>query len=323
VKQIYFIINPNAKNGQCLKIWNKVEKELQNEKLPFLAFFTEHPGHAQILAAKIASKNSDEKLIVAVGGDGTLHEVTNGVAGHTNVTLGFIPGGSGNDFSRGFQIPSDPINALKVITRLWKNDGVRIDIGKITMGEEHFFINNMGAGFDATISYEVNHSKMKAIFNKLKMGRLIYFLLKKLFTYKTATIRLSIDGKMHIFEKTWFVTVSNQPYYGGGMQIAPTAIPDDGLFDITVVHQLSKLKLLLVFLSVFWGKHVRFKEVKMYTGNEISIESDSSLFVHADGEHIGTTPLDIHLIAGAVKVLTRMEGKEDLVQKERDLNDFQ
>jgi diacylglycerol kinase family enzyme len=189
--------------------------------------------------------------------------------------------------------------------------------------KEYYFINNMGAGFDATISYEVNHSGMKAILNKLSLGRLVYvyFLIKKIFTYKTSTIDLSIDGEKHIFEQTWFVTVSNQPYYGGGMKIAPVAEPDDGLFDITVVHQLSRWKLLLVFISVFWGKHIHFKEVKTYTGRDVSIDSPTALFVHADGEHIGITPLNINLQASAIEVLTRRKRLEELEMKERDSND--
>jgi diacylglycerol kinase family enzyme len=149
----------------------------------------------------------------------------------------------------------------------------------------------------------------------------VYFLLKKLFTYKTSTIDLSIDGGKHIFEQTWFVTVSNQPFYGGGMKIAPAAEPDDGLFDITIVQRLSRWKLLLVFVSVFWGKHIYFKEVKTYRGRDVSIHSQVKLFVHADGEHIGFTPLDINLQASALQVLTRRKRAEEVELKERDSND--
>jgi diacylglycerol kinase (ATP) len=326
MEQIYFIINPKARNGYCFKIWKKIEVQLEAEKVSYLAFFTEYPNHAQILANQIAIKNPNPKLIVAVGGDGTMHEVMNGIIKYKNITLGFIPGGSGNDFSRGFHIPSDPVAALKVILRLSKKEGRLFDIGNIMMEnhQDYFFINNMGAGFDAIISYEVNQSRMKALLNKLSLGRLVYvyFLLKKLFTYKTSTIDLSIDGNKHIFKQTWFVTVSNQPYYGGGMKIAPQAEPDDALLDITVVHQLSRLKLLLVFISVFWGKHVHFKEVKVFTGREISIQSDSTLYVHADGEHIGYTPLKIHLQTKAVRVKTRRKCKGEADLKERESNDF-
>jgi YegS/Rv2252/BmrU family lipid kinase len=325
MKQIYFIINPKAGNGHCLKIWERVEQQLKVEQVSYLAFFTEYPGHANIIASQIALKNPEPKMIIAVGGDGTMHEVVNGAVKDNNNALGFIPGGSGNDFSRGFQIPVDPVEALAVILRLANHKGLPIDIGEITMDDsnQHYFINNMGAGFDAIISYEVNQSRMKALLNKLSLGRLVYvyFLLKKLFTYKTTTIDLSIDGEKHIFEQTWFVTVSNQPYYGGGMKIAPVAEPDDGLFDITVVQRLSRWKLLLVFISVFWGKHIHFKEVKTYTGKDVSIQSPSALFVHADGEHIGFTPLNIHLQARALEVLSRIKRPEEVELKERDSND--
>jgi len=325
MKQIYFIINPKAGNGYCFKIWERVEHQLKVNHIKYFAFFTESPGHAKILATQIAQKNYEQKIVIAVGGDGTMHEVMNGAVKNNNITLGFIPGGSGNDFSRGFQIPVNPIEALAVILRLAKHKGLPIDIGKITLAEsnQHFFINNMGAGFDAIISYEVNQSRMKVILNKLSMGRMVYvyFLLKKLFTYKTSTIDLSIDGKKHIFEQTWFVTASNQPYYGGGMKIAPAAEPDDGLFDITVVHQLTRWKLLLVFISVFWGKHIHFKEVKTYTGRSVSIHSPTKLFVHADGEHIGFTPLKIDLQASALEVLTRRNRPNEVEMKERDSND--
>jgi diacylglycerol kinase (ATP) len=326
MKIIYFIINPKARNGHCLKVWKKVETQVKKAKLPYFAFFTEYSGHAQILAANISKQNEGSKLVVAVGGDGTVHEVVNGLTNHQNVTLGFIPGGSGNDFSRGFHIPSEPLEALSVIIRLWKMESGSVDIGKITMNDEskRYFINNMGAGFDAAISHDVNQSNIKALFNKLSMGRLIYayFLLKKVFTYKTSTIYLSINGEMHIFVNTWFVTVSNQPYYGGGMKIAPNAAVNDGQFDITVVHELSRIKLLLVFISVFWGKHVYFKEVKTFKGREISIESDSDLYVHADGEHIGHTPIKIRLLDSAIPVLSRCIRKGEADLKERESNDF-
>lgn len=327
MKQIYFIINPKARNGYSLNVWKKVESKLMDDKIPYLAFFTEYHGHAIKLASQIAGNNDEQKVIIAVGGDGTISEVMNGIVKYNNITLGFVPGGSGNDFSRGFHIPTNPEEALKVILRLMKMEAPLMDIGKATMKDqsEHYFINNMGAGFDALVSFEVNRSKMKAWLNKLSLGRLVYvyFLLKKLFSYKCSTIDLSIDGNRHILEQTWFVTVSNQPYYGGGMMIAPAAVPDDGVLDITVVHRLSRLKLLLVFVSVFWGKHVQFKEVKTFKGRMVTIQSSSSLYVHADGEDIGFTPLNIQVQTKTLKVLTRVRSTRETVLKERDSNELQ
>ncbi|WP_423799337.1 diacylglycerol/lipid kinase family protein [Neobacillus sp. SAB-20_R2A] len=324
MKELYFVINPKAGNGHCYKIWRKIELELKAEEISYLAFFTEYSGHARKLAAQIAVQNNHSKIVVAVGGDGTLHEVVNGIINHPTITLGFIPGGSGNDFSRGFQIPSDPAAALKVMLRLMKSDAPLLDAGKITMQDksEQYFINNMGAGFDALIAYQVNHSRVKALLNKFSLGRLVYvyFLLKELFCYKTSTIDLSIDGKEHKFKQTWFVTVSNQPYYGGGMKIAPAAEPQDGLLDITVVHELSRLKLLIVFISVFWGKHIYFKEVKSFQGRAITIRSDVKLYVHGDGEHAGHIPLKAEIIPKALQVLTRMRYEDEVDLKERDSN---
>lgn len=315
MRKIYFIINPKAKNGDCLKIWKEMESHLQETALTYIAFFTEYPGHAKTIAAQIASKSSAEEhpIIIAVGGDGTLHEVMNGMI-HQKLTLGFIPGGSGNDFSRGLEIPAAPIEALNVILRLAKSDAPLIDVGKIIFEDEseHYFINNMGAGFDALISYEVNTSRLKAFLNKLALGRLIYvfFLLKILFTYQRSSVELTIDGKKHQFDETWFATVSNQPYYGGGMKISPDALPDDGVLNITVAHQLSKWKLLLVFISVFWGKHVRFKEVITLKGRMVSIHASSPLFVHADGEFIGKTPLTIQVQPSVLEVITRRKHEQ-------------
>ncbi|NRD76161.1 diacylglycerol kinase family lipid kinase [Bacillus sp. BRMEA1] len=327
MEPIYFIINPKAGNGSCLKVWGKVQAELQRKQIPYLAFFTEYGGHAERIAAQIGVENKLGKLIIAVGGDGTMHEVLNGMSKHKNITLGFIPGGSGNDFSRGFSIPADPIKALTVILRsLKKQEKTRVDFGKMFFENEtgHYFLNNMGAGFDALIAFKANQSRIKALFNQFSLGRLVYvyFLLKELFTYKTSTLDISIDGKKHIFEQTWFVTVSNQPYYGGGMQIAPDALPDDGLFNITVVHQLSRWKLLFVFISVFWGKHIYFKEVKRFKGRAISIQPSLPLYVHGDGEHIGWTPLKIELWDRALQIVTRLKNKEEVDLEMRDLNDF-
>ena len=92
------------------------------------------------------------------------------------------------------------------------------------------------------------------------------------------------------------------------MKIAPEAIPTDGLLDITVVHNLSRIKLLLVFISVFWGKHIHFEEVKSFKGKEISIQSSEPVYAHADGEHIGSSPLKTSILPKALSVT--LSGKE-------------
>ncbi|MBT2638427.1 diacylglycerol kinase family protein [Bacillus sp. ISL-39] len=309
MEKIYFIVNPNAKNGSCREIWRNIEIELEDLDIPYLAFFTEYPGHAQELAESLARKtDGTPAVIAAVGGDGTLHEVVNGAASYSNITVGFIPGGSGNDFSRGFEIPKKSVHALNLIVDKSNGHTLEIDIGKIQHNElqETYFMNNMGVGFDAAVAKDSNDSRMKGLLNRFSLGRLVYvyILVKKLLTFRTIPVEVTVDGKVYKYSKAWFVTVSNQPYYGGGMKIAPAALPDDGILDVTVVHQISRLKLLMVFISVFCGKHTKFREVEQFTGKSITIESTAKVLAHADGEAIGHTPLKIQACPKALKILS-------------------
>lgn len=307
--KIYFIVNPKAKNGSCREIWRNIETNLGEMKISFLAFFTEYPGHAKEIAESIALNAKGKPItIAAVGGDGTLHEVVNGTAGYSNVMVGFIPGGSGNDFSRGFAIPKKAAAALHLLIRKNRKASHLIDLGKIQHNQlqETYFMNNMGVGFDAVVAKEANESEMKRLLNRVSLGRLVYvyILIKKLFTFRCLPMEISVDGKEYKYDDAWFVTVSNQQYYGGGMKIAPDALPDDGVLDVTVVHNLSRWKLLLVFISVFWGKHTLFREVEQFAGKSISILSENKVLTHADGEVIGYTPLKIHACPKSLKIVS-------------------
>ncbi|PLR83839.1 diacylglycerol/lipid kinase family protein [Bacillus sp. V33-4] len=320
--KIYFIVNPRAGNGRCQIVWNKIEMELQEKHIAYLAFFTEYPGHAKELAQSIA-KNSDgaDIVLAAVGGDGTLHELINGAVAYQNVRIGFIPGGSGNDFSRGFSIPKNPLNALTILLRQRKSPPRYIDIGKIVNEQQHetYFVNNMGAGFDALVSDAANSSPLKGILNRLSIGRLIYvyILLKTLVSFRRSPLELTVDGKEYRFNSVWFVTVSNQPFYGGGMKIAPDAMPDDGLLNVTVVHSLPRWKLLLVFGTVFYGGHLRFKEVDSFKGRTVTINSASPYMVHADGEIIGKTPIQVQVCPAVLPISAR-----NLHREERDVKEM-
>ncbi|QED48994.1 diacylglycerol/lipid kinase family protein [Cytobacillus dafuensis] len=324
MKNIYFIINPQAKNGYCQKVWNRLEKILIEQKTSYMAFFTEYSGHAEEISQTIAAKaEGNRTTIIAVGGDGTMHEVLNGAALFSNVQVAFIPCGSGNDFSRGFGIPKKPSEALlSLLKELAQHNPIFVDTGKILTedNKDIYFINNMGAGFDALISREVNRSRIKRLLNRFSLGKFVYvyFLLKNMFTYKPVSMDIKIDGRKYSFHSAWFVTVSNQPYYGGGMKISPDASPFDGVLNITVVHNLSRIKLLFVFITVFWGGHTKFKEVTALTGRSIKIHSSSALFAHADGEDIGYTPLKVSACHKALPVILCGILKEEEV----NMNDF-
>lgn len=311
MKKLYFIINPQARNGYSKKVWEEVEKELVAHNISFRAFFSEACGHATEIARTIKGELAgNEATLIVVGGDGTFHEVMNGIVGARNIHVGFIPSGSGNDFRRGYDVPKDPISALNFAIERSKHAPTFVDVGEIVdgKGKKTHFINNMGVGFDALISKEANASSIKKMLNKISLGNLIYayFVIQKVFSFKRADVTLTVDGVEYSYKKAWFVTIANQPFYGGGMKIAPQASPVDGEFNITVVQQLSRIKFLLVFLSVFWGGHVSFKEVKSFVGKDISIQSNIPLYVHADGECIGETPVAIKVKENELPLLTKI-----------------
>lgn len=301
MKLLIFIVNQKAGNGKGLKVWNKLKQELEQKKIYYRSFFTKYPNHAKELAQQIGSMFEDKvEAVVAVGGDGTMNEVVNGMVYYPEIKVGYIPAGSGNDFSRGFKVPKSSLDALSFILRNRSSKGKLFDIGKCKVrgkSKSSYFVSSLGTGFDAAVSKLTNESKMKKYLNKIHLGSLAYVgaLIRLLFTYQLTNVSLTVDGKYHRYENVWFVTVSNQPFYGGGMKIAPKAKATDGIFDITVVHDLSRIKLLLVFVTVFFGAHTKFKEIAQHKGANIKVESDEIMLVHADGELIGQIPVQVEV----------------------------
>ncbi|WP_077212189.1 diacylglycerol/lipid kinase family protein [Bacillus dakarensis] len=309
MKLLFFIINEKAGNGSGRKVWQKLKHELDQKKANYRSFHTKYPQHAEQLARQLCSMYHDKiEAMIAVGGDGTIHEVVNGAVDYPTIKVGFIPAGSGNDFSRGFGVPKSPIEALSLILK--NKSGKKFDIGQYRLkgaSKKGYFVNSIGTGFDAAVSKLTNESKIKKYLNKAGLGSLAYVgaVLFLLFTYKLTDVVVEMDGAIYRYEKVWFVTVSNQPYYGGGMKIAPNANPADGLFDVTIVHHLSRLKLLFLFVTVFFGKHTSLKEVAQHKGQSVSIQSNDSMQLHADGEVIGHIPVQAEVLPRKISFLVK------------------
>ncbi|MCX8002672.1 MAG: diacylglycerol kinase family lipid kinase [Anoxybacillus mongoliensis] len=293
---LHFIVNPSAKNGKCKKIWFKIERRLRRHRIDYHVAFTQEQGDGTKLAQQFAEQKHEPFILIAVGGDGTIHEVMNGVAKYDHVAVGYIPAGTGNDFARGIKFPITWRKALNQM--LLSVEGIHVDsydIGAFKSTKQGVFVNSVGCGFDAHISRKANASKWKQILNRLYLGKFVYvfYLLKEMFLYKPTVIQLTVDQKQYTFSKAWLVTVANHPYYGGGMKIAPFAQSNDQRFDVVVVDDVSRLKLLSLFATVFWGGHIRMKEVHTFQGKHIHICSDVPLPLHADGEQIGEGDITI------------------------------
>lgn len=281
-----FIVNPVSGNGRGKKVYEKLKKLKVYRNLNKEEYFTMYKGHAKKIAQNIIDKNLKIKSIIVIGGDGTLNEVVNGLMDLSEpIPIAFIPAGSGNDFRRGAKLPSNPAHILKNVID-------KDNSSPYWYGTSHFeenslaFLNCIGVGFDAIVANRANRSILKRLFNKIGLGKLVYVyaLIFELIFYRPISINVHIDGKVKSFQRCFLLTVSNQPYFGGGMKINPSAQNNCNDFSLLVVDNISKLKVLFLFITVFFGKHTSFKEVNIYRGKNITIEPSKQMLFQMDGE---------------------------------------
>lgn len=289
-----FIVNPTAGKGNALEMLNKIHSRFQDFAQTYEIKVTEAVGHACALA-KQATDNNDAVRIYAVGGDGTLNEVLNGMAG-TNAELGVIPCGSGNDAVRSLYKITDPIKLLEILP---DSQSVRVDLGKFN---EKYFINIASIGFDAEVVLTTQTFKRFPLIS----GSVAYILgvfttLIKLKKYK---LSFSINGNPKIEKKILMSIFANGTHYGGGMKSAPSAKIDDGILDFYLVDAMSRLKILKFFPAFIKGKHESFKEVTIIRGTGAFVESDLPFPINIDGEISMETKVAISLYPASVRIIT-------------------
>ncbi|GAA0332722.1 diacylglycerol kinase family lipid kinase [Bacillus carboniphilus] len=303
-----FIVNPNARNGKSQKLWRKIEKELIEKEIPYEVFKTEAPLHATQLTKEILARPNFNGKIIAVGGDGTINEVANDL-GKSKVTVTCLPAGSGCDFARGYGIPlRGDKSFLWLLNQKYSIEDV--DFGSYEIeGTEGFFVNNLGCGFDAVVAKSANGSKLKKWFNNLGVGKLVYvyFLLKHTFSFQTTDVEIKVDQRTYSFKNMWFLTFNNHPFFGGGMKLSPVSHPSDGELELTVVHNLSRIKLLSLFITVFWGGHTKLKEVTSLKGKNFYVQTKSPQVIHADGEIIGQGNLQVQIESDGLTIMKPSE----------------
>jgi len=300
------VVNPNAGRRRGLVDWEKISGLLRQYHLNFTPVFTESPGHATDIVIKYTEQEAYQKIIV-VGGDGTMNEVVNGIFRQnrfktTDITLGMITVGTGNDWGRMFGIPSDYENAVKILTL---NQTFVQDAGVVSFCNEdepgnRYFVNIAGMGFDAEVARKTNKSKEKG-----RGGVFLYFytLLTSLFNYRHVEALINVDG-LNLENKIFSMNVGICKYNGGGMIPAPNAIPDDGLFDLTVIRKVSKTNIILNLKRLYNGTIHMHPKVDSYTGKSITVESNDTILLETDGESLGHTPFEFQIIPRSIKILT-------------------
>lgn len=300
-----FIINPKSRSGKGLVLWNLLKPELKKRQIACEVFYTEYAGHATKIAEEVTADGKEHTLVV-MGGDGSICEVLTGIKDCSKVILGYIPTGSGNDFTREMKLPTDPREAFELVL----NPGriALMDVGAVRNGEKIWrFGVSTGIGYDAAVCHNVEKSKLKSVLNKIHLGHLAYLgvALRRLFKNPSYEMDLELDeGERMHFHNVYFVAAMNQPYEGGGFRFCPDAKTDDGALDVIVVSNLPRLKVLALLPTAFWGKHVRFKGVDVFRCKKIVIHANAKAAIHADGQPIAVEQvLEAEVIPQQLRVI--------------------
>jgi diacylglycerol kinase (ATP) len=290
--KFYFIVNPVAGGGKYLACLTDIQNFCKHKNLQHEIVLTKAPNHATELAKKAAQHH---EVVVAVGGDGTVNEVSNGLIG-TPAVLGIIPTGSGNDFSREVGYTK---SIRKDLEKLLQGRVEYMDIGLVNGSS--YFVNIFGVGFDGEVSYRA-HS-----FKKYGHGLFAYLLtvLRTLATYSFHKVRITIDSHDPIEKEIFMVAIANGTTFGGGFNIAPAAKIDDGFFTVCIVDKTTKLYALRNLPRFLKGTHIGLPPVHMLTGKRIVIESKDVLQSQLDGElPLPASRFSIELVPNKLKVIT-------------------
>jgi diacylglycerol kinase (ATP) len=294
---VVFVVNPASANGATGKRWPEMAHRAAAAGLQGETFFSTRPGGVSELARRAASDGAE--LVVAVGGDGTAHEAANGLIG-SSTELGIVPLGTGTDLVRSFGIPSKLEDAVEVL----KNGRTRtIDLGRVeyrawdgSEGAAHF-VNVASAGMSGAVAQRAN-STTKALGGKVSflMATLAVFA-----RWRNTEVSVEVDGKRR--EGSMLdVIVANCQYLGGGMRMCPEAVPDDGLFDVLLIGDITKRDLMLTLPKVYRGTHLPHPKAEALRGRNVTVDAPVPLPVELDGEQPGTTPARFEIVPGALRL---------------------
>lgn len=293
----YIIINPTSGNAAAKKKWKKIVAYLNFYKISYFATFSQYKHHEEKLVNRAIQEGY--RKFISVGGDGTLHQIVNGIMTQKHVELNelkiaVIPIGTGNDWVKTYKIPK---NIKKAVSIIAKENSTKQDIGhlQILKATRSVYFNNVaGIGFDGFVVNNISKFKKYGILAYL-VGTITSFM-----DYKKTILTIKFNNK-EISTQSLLTIVGICKYSGGGMQLTNHVDTTDGLFDISIAKDFKFLNMLLNIFKFFNGKIVKHKEVKTYKTTEITITAkDQNTFIQADGELIGTGGFHATIIPKAI-----------------------
>jgi YegS/Rv2252/BmrU family lipid kinase len=287
------IVNPAAAGGRARGFWQRCAEACAG--LAFDVIETRRRGDAADYAAA-----AGDRLVIAVGGDGTAHEVVNGLLRRPSdrpPRVGFLQSGTGADLRRTLASPRQAGDvAAWLRTDRWR----RIDVGRVgTSTGRRYFINVADAGIGAEVV-------RRAARGPAVMGGTLNFLggaVISLLTHRNTSIRLRLDDGPVLSRRIRTVAIANGAYLGGGMWIAPKARPDDGLFDVVTIGDVSRTLGIRSLPMLYRGTHGQLAQVEFGRARRVEIDSEVPIGVEADGELVGSTPAVFEILPGALEVI--------------------
>ena len=290
-RRLQVVVNPSAGGGRAATLLPQVETALRAAGHDVTVTPTRSLEHADELVRQAVA---DERVVVAMGGDGLVGRVAGTVAG-TGGVLGVVPGGRGNDFCRAVGVPCEVLPAVDVVST---GEERAVDLGVVSSADGDVpFLGIASVGFDSEVQERVLRTR-------LPLGSQVYTYgaLATVATWKHARFDVEVDGAP-MTVRGWSVAVSNSGRYGGGMRLAPDASVEDGLLDVVSTSATSRLRFLRALPKVFAGTHVHEPSVDVRPATVVRLAADRPFRVFADGDPVGSLPATVSVRPGALRVL--------------------
>jgi diacylglycerol kinase (ATP) len=297
------IVNPRSGGGLSDKRWAKLVGPITDGLGPFDTRFTESPGHARAIAAE--ESRGGRPLVIALGGDGTISEVANGlIDAGAAAELGIIPRGTGGDFRRVLDLPHDVGQAAR---RIREGAPRTIDVGRVTFTDHsgelttRHFVNVASFGFSSDVATRANQASKR-------FGAKIAFLgatLKSLAVYENTEVEVAVDGGARRRATVLLGAVGNGRFFGGGMKICPEAQLDNGLLDLVLVGDLGRFEVLAKIHRIFSGTHLSIPEVEDIRARTVEVwpaDPTAQVPLEVDGETPGRLPAKFEVVPQALRL---------------------
>lgn len=287
--RVHLLVNLLAGSGRARKTFEKTERLLAAQKIPYSVKISNYAGEMVSMAeitSDLLMDRQNEPLIV-IGGDGSLNQALNGVKRSKNSAqpICYLPAGTGNDFARGAKLNTDPAHIVAALLdpHIQPTDCIRYE--NLKTGESGYFVNNLGIGFDAYVVQKSNHSPLKK-----ELGHLIYGVnvLSALKNQKTFPVKVVENGQTHQFDNAFLLTTTNHPFFGGGVKILPQTNPFNRKIAVIVIQKPKTSMFLRAAGHLLTdGQHVKYPFFHYYFADEAEVDNGKQEFGQLDGEELG------------------------------------